>query len=153
MKENTVRAIRWSILRLLVVGALVEGVWTVYVGIDLPRHYVANHWDLAWVGLDTTQIAMLVGAAWAGWRRSNLMVVFATASATLLVVDAWFDVTTARRGDLFQSVVLAILVEVPSALVLLWVALRVLRRGVTTPPSAPRRVRSLDPLDRPDYSS
>ena len=153
MNENTVRVIRWSILRLLVVGALVEGVWAVYVGIDLPRHYVANHWDLAWVGLDIAEITMLVGAAWAGWRRSNLIVVFANASATLLVVDAWFDVTTARRGDLFQSVVLAVLVEVPSALVLLWVALRVLRRGVTAPPSAPRRVRSLDSLDGPDYSS
>ena len=153
MNENTVRVIRWSILRLLIVGALVEVVWTVYVGIDLPRHYVANHWDLAWVGLDIAEITMLVGAAWAGWRRSNLTVVFATASATLLVVDAWFDVTTARRGDLFQSVVLAVLVEVPSALVLLWVALRVLRRGVTAPPRAPRRVRSLDSLDGPDYSS
>ena len=90
-------------------------VWAVDVGIDLPRHYVANHRDLAWVGLDYAQITMLMGAAGAGPRRRNLMVVFAT--ATLLVVDAWFHATTARRGHLFKSVVLAVLVEMPSALV------------------------------------
>ena len=153
MKEHTVRVIRWSLLRLLIVGALLEGVWTVYVGIDLPRRYVANHWDLAWVGLDIAQIAMLVGAAWAGWRRSNLMVIFATASATLLSVDAWFDVTTARRGDLFQGLVLAGLVEVPSALVLIWVALRIVRHGVSAAATDPPRWSDLDAVEGRDYSS
>ena len=58
MEEDTVIAIRWSLLRLGIVGALVEGVWTVDVGIDLPRHDVAIHWDLAGVGLDIAQITM-----------------------------------------------------------------------------------------------
>ena len=92
-------------------------VWAVDVGIDLPRHYVANHRDLARVGLDSAPITMLMGAAGAGSRRRNLRVVFATATTTLLVVDAWFHATTVRRGHLFQSVVLAVLVEMPSALV------------------------------------
>ena len=152
MKEETVKVVRWTILRLMVLGALAEGVWTVYVAIDLPRHYVANHWDIAWVGLDLAQVAMLVGAAWAGWRRSNLIVVFATASATLLVVDAWFDVTTARRGDQFQSIMLAGLVEVPSALILLWVALRVLRHGPVSADGPPRTLPS-DVRDGRGYSS
>ncbi|MBW4030172.1 MAG: hypothetical protein HIU57_05770 [Acidobacteria bacterium] len=152
MKENTVNVIRWSLLRLLILGALAEGVWTVYVGIDLPRHYVANHWDVAWVGLDVAQIIMLAGTAWAGWRRTNLMVVFATSAATLLMIDAWFDVTTARRGDQVQGIVLAGLVEVPSALILTWVALRVLRHGVTTT-EVPARVRSLGGFEGRDSSS
>ncbi len=152
MREETVKVVRWTILRLMVLGALAEGVWTIFVGIDLPRHYVANHWDIAWVGLDLAQIAMLAGAAWAGWRRSGLIVVFATASATLLVVDAWFDVTTARRGDLFQGIVLAGLVEIPSALVLLWVALRVLRHGPVAVDAPPRTLSADAREGHDDYS-
>ena len=152
MREETVKVVRWTILRLMVLGALAEGVWTIFVGIDLPRRYVANHWDIAWVGLDLAQIAMLASAAWAGWRRSSLIVVFATASATLLVVDAWFDVTTARRGDQFQGIVLAGLVEVPSALILLWVALRVLRHGPAAAELPPRTFPE-DAREGRDYSS
>ena len=127
MKERTVTAVRWSLLRLLTLGALGEMLWTIYVGEDLPRHYVADHWDIAWVGLDAAQVIMLSGAAWAAWRRSTLIVYFASVSSTLLVIDAWFDVTTARRGDVFQGIVLAGVVELPSAIVLAWVALRALR--------------------------
>ena len=127
MEERTVKLIRWSLLRLMTLGAVAETGWTIYVGLDLPRHYVANHWDVAWVGLDVAQVTMLSCAAWAAWRRSTLLVIFSTASATLLVTDAWFDVTTARRGDVFQGILLAGLVEIPSAVILLWVAHRGLR--------------------------
>ena len=130
MRESTLRAVRWSVLRLLTLGALVETAWTIYVGADLPRHYVANHWDVAWVGIDAAQVVMLSASAWAAWRRHSLLVVFASSSATLLLVDAWFDVTTARHGDVAQSLLLAALVEVPSAIVLAWVALRSLRHAV-----------------------
>lgn len=126
------KVIRWSFLRLLTLGVLVESAWTVYLGVELPRIYVANHWDIAWVGLDIAQVVMLSAAAWTAWRGSTWLVIFATASATLLVIDAWFDVTTARRGDQWQSIVLASLVEVPSALVLVWVAHRGLRHAVMT---------------------
>jgi hypothetical protein len=37
-------------------------------------------------------------------------------------LDAWFDVTTANHGDIMQSLLVAVFVEVPSALALLWVA-------------------------------
>ncbi|NNN07639.1 MAG: hypothetical protein HKL85_00395 [Acidimicrobiaceae bacterium] len=137
MKERTVRVIRWSLLRLLTLGALAETIWTIYVGYELPRHYVANHWDIAWVGLDVAQVIMLSASAWAAWRRNTLLVIFATASATLLLVDAWFDVTTARRGDLGQGMLLAGLVEAPSAFILLWVAYRGLRHAVLLPIGEP----------------
>lgn len=130
MKESTIRVARWSLLRLLTFGAVGETIWTVYVGVALPRHYVANHWDVAWVGLDVAQVAMLSASAWAAWRRNTLLVMFATISATLLTVDAWFDVTTARRGELVESILMATLIEVPSALVLYWVAHRGLRHTV-----------------------
>ena len=137
MKERTVRVIRWSLLRLLTVGALLEMVWTIYVGYKLPRHYVANHWDVAWVGIDAAEVLLLSASAWAAWRRNTLLVIFATASATLLLLDAWFDVTTALHGDVFQGILLAGLVEVPSAAVLLWVAHRGLRHAVLLPSAGP----------------
>lgn len=137
MKQRTVRVIRWSLLRLLTLGVLIEMIWTIYVGYQLPRHYVANHWDVAWVGLDVAEVLMLSASAWAAWRRNTLLVIFASASATLLMIDAWFDVTTARRGDVVQGILLAGIVEVPSALVLLWVAHRVLRQAVLLPATGP----------------
>jgi hypothetical protein len=150
MKERTVRVIRWSLLRFLTLGALTEMIWTIYVAYELPRHYVADHWDVAWVGLDAAQILMLSASAWAAWRRNTLLVIFATASATLLVIDAWFDVTTARHGDLTQGIMLAGIVEVPSALVLLWVAYRGLRHTVLVPsrgPGAPTRSNTFDTVE------
>lgn len=124
MRERTAKAIGRTFLRLLVIGAILETAWTVYIGFILPRQYSANHWDLAWVGLDLLQVSMLIGVAWAAWHRRQVLVVFATACATLLVMDGWFDLTTARRGGVFQSLLLAVIVEIPFALIMLWVALR-----------------------------
>ncbi len=49
--------------------------------------------------------------------------------ATLLVADAWFDVTTsATAADATQALILALLVELPAAAFSLYVAHRVGRR-------------------------
>ncbi len=147
MKESTIKMIRWSLLRLLTLGAVCETMWTVYVGVELPRRYVAHHWNIAWVGLDVAQVVMLAASAWAAWRRNTLLVIYATASAALLLIDAWFDVTTARRGDVAQSILLASIVEVPSALVLLWVAHRGLRHTVLMPPTESTNVKRSTTFD------
>ena len=122
------RIARGPVLALLVTVSIVEIVWTIYLGLRLPRHYVANHWDLAWVGLDVGEIAMMLLTAWAAWRRRALFILFACVSGTLFLVDAWFDVTTARRGDVWQSGVLAVVWEVPLAIALYWLAQRAARR-------------------------
>jgi hypothetical protein len=119
---------RDRLLSALVVGVFLEIVWTIYLGWRLPRHYVAHHWDLAWVGLDVAEILLLLGSAWAAWRRRAVLILFAVALATLLLLDAWFDVTTAGHGDFLESVLVSIFVEVPSALALLWIARRAARR-------------------------
>ena len=123
---------RERLLAALLIGAALEILWAVYLGWRLPRHYVAAHWALAWVGLDVAEIAMLLGAAWAAWRQRAVLILFSIAAATLFLLDAWFDVTTAGHGDELQSVVLAVFVEVPSALVLLWVARRAALRLLAT---------------------
>jgi len=108
-------------------AALLETAWTIYIGWRLPRHYVANHWALAWVGLDVAQIFMLLLCAWAAWRGRALLILFASSAGTLLLVDAWFDVTTARNGGIVQSLLLALVVEIPSAIVLFFITWRAVK--------------------------
>lgn len=131
-RRLTLRTTRERLLSALVVGAFAEILWTTYLAWRLPRHYVVHHWDLAWVGLDVAEILMLLGLAWAAWRQRAVLILFATASATLLLVDAWFDVTTTGHAGLLESVLVAIIVEVPLALALLWIARRAARRLITT---------------------
>jgi hypothetical protein len=130
------RAARDRLFALLLTGALLETVWTIYLAWRLPRHYVANHWDLAWVGLDVAEIVILFAAAWAAWHRRATLIAYSIASATLLLLDAWFDVTTASRGDVVESVLVAIFVEVPSAIALLYLARRAAKRLFTSHYSA-----------------
>jgi hypothetical protein len=119
---------RDRIMVALLTGAFAELLWCIYLGVVLPPHYVAEHWALAWIGLDVAEISMLFAAAWAAWRQRALIILFTIAGATLFLLDAWFDVTTAHHGDIDQSIVLAVCLEVPSALALLWVAYRAMVR-------------------------
>jgi hypothetical protein len=112
-------------MTVLISGAVLEVLWTVYLGWRLPYKHTAYHWDVAWVGLDVAEIAMLLGAAWAAWRRRALLILFA-------ILDAWFDVTTSGKSGFNESLTLAVLVEVPSAIALLWVARRAAHVLLTT---------------------
>ncbi len=114
------------LFRVLTVAAIGETAWMVFLGWRLPPTYVATHWDAAWLGLDAAEVLSLLACAWAAWRRRAVIVIYATITATLFLLDAWFDVTTARRGDLDVSVI-TLAIEVPSALALLWVARRAMR--------------------------
>lgn len=125
--ENSAKVQRDIFMIVLITGAVLETVWVAYISVRLPRHYVANHWDLAWAGLDSAQVVFLLLTAWAAWRRRAILIYFANISGMLLLVDAWFDVTTARYRDLGQSLAF-LAVEIPSALFLLWVSLRTARR-------------------------
>ena len=144
---------RELVLTALTTGALLETAWTIYLAWRLPRHYTANHWDLAWVGLDSAQVLMLLLAAWAAWRRRAVLILFSCAAGTLLLVDAWFDVTTARYDEISQSF-LSVAVEVPSALLLFWIAHHVVRRlgSAITNGGDPISVRRLPIPDRADRS-
>jgi hypothetical protein len=140
VRPSRIRFPRDTLLGVLITAALLETAWIVYVGVRLPRHYVANHWDLAWVGLDVAQVVMLLASAWAAWRRRALLILFATSSGTLMVLDAWFDVTTARGGDFDQSLILALAIEIPFALGLFWVSRRTVKQLERSMPSDPDRV-------------
>lgn len=102
---------------------LVTVPWVVHLAFTLPAREVAAHYRGAWVGFDVGLIVALLTTAYAGWRGRSHIQIPATVSATLLTVDAWFDVMTAPMGrDLAVAVVLAVVVELPLAVVCIWVA-------------------------------
>lgn len=98
--------------------------WTAYLVLTLPgRHVQTGYYDVAWGGFDVALAALLV-ATGAGLLHRKLWVQStATAAATMLVCDAWFDVLSSEAGrERLVAIVLALAVELPSAAVCLLIA-------------------------------
>src|SRR5712691_12954983 len=122
------RALDW-IGMLFAAAALVLVPWVVLLVRALPSHHRSAHWDVAWGGFDVALALLLVGVAFAAWRRSPWLEEAATATATLLFVDAWFDVlTSATRTELMGAVTQALLLELPLAFLSLRLARNAGRR-------------------------
>ncbi len=113
---------RW-VPPLLALIALALVPWAIWLTTVLPAHEVAEHWDLAWGGLDLFLAAALLATAVAAWRRSPLLEAAAACTGTLLVVDAWFDLLTSEGRNLTYAIVLAVVAELPLAAVCLWIVI------------------------------
>jgi hypothetical protein len=116
-----VRLPRW--LGPAAVAALILYVpWMIYLAYTLPRREDSDHYDVAWLGFDIAQWAVMGALAYAIIKRRPAVAPLASAAATLLVVDAWFDMVTAStRNEFMVAFVLAALIEVPAALVCVWI--------------------------------
>lgn len=99
--------------------------WTIYLGLTLPESYPAQHWLATWVGFDILLLAFMITTAVLGFLQHHLLHLFAFATGVLLVCDAWFDVLTAKRGDVAVSVLTATFGELPIAAVLVIGAVRI----------------------------
>lgn len=117
--------------------------WIAYLAYSLPSRQVSADYDVAWAGFDVMLLAALAGTGYFALRRSRYLATAAAAAATLLVVDAWFDVMTTLPGQRLEPVALAAGVELPLAAVCVWLSLHtqqlaerrlvlLLRRGRTT---------------------
>jgi hypothetical protein len=63
--------------------------------------------------------------------KSRWIIITASTAATLLLVDAWFDVCSSKGGyELDQALVLAVFIEVPLAIASFWLAYRVLNQNL-----------------------
>ena len=103
--------------------------WIVYLAITLPKRDLDRHYRLAWVGFDCLLVFAIVRTAYMAFRIDPRVQFPATATATLLFVDAWFDITTSgSRAAALEALVLALLVEIPAALFSLFLARRVSRQ-------------------------
>lgn len=101
--------------------------WTAYLAVTLPQRSIARHYDFAWVGYDGIIVLALARTAYLAWRGSRFVVMPAVATATLLIADAWFDViTSSGRDNRIQAIVLAVLVELPTAALSIILARRAL---------------------------
>jgi hypothetical protein len=86
------------LVRLIAVSAVVLLPWAAYLALSLPANVSARHWPLAWTGLDVVMAAGLAATARLAVRRDRRLAFPAVSTATLLLVDAWFDVCTAPAG-------------------------------------------------------
>jgi hypothetical protein len=103
----------------LVYGVIAVGLlpWTAYLADSLPRRNLAEHWDLAWAGFDALLALLVARVAWLALHRRRDVALPAAALATMLVVDAWFDVVTSwGTASQWQAVALAVACELPLAL-------------------------------------
>jgi hypothetical protein len=97
--------------------------WTAYLFVVLPRTAPAAHFDLAWGGFDLALLVVLALTGWAAVRRRRWLAAVAGASAALLGADAWFDVVTAPApAERWVALAMAVLVELPLAVVCGWLA-------------------------------
>jgi len=113
---------RW-VVPLFALAALFLVPWVLILVHVLPSKHRAAHWDIAWAGFDLALALLLLSVAVAAWRRSPWLEGAATAAATLLFVDAWFDVlTSSTRTDRFVALGEAVFVELPLAVVCLLLA-------------------------------
>ena len=121
------RAGRLAWVYLIVAVGLI--VWTVFLALSLPKENLEHHYRLTWTGFDLIEVLAIYLTAHLAFRLDARVVYPATVVATLLVADAWFDVTTsATAADATQALILALLVELPAAAFSLYVAHRVGRR-------------------------
>jgi hypothetical protein len=118
--------------RLFALAALVLVPWIVVLVRMLPSEHRAAHWDIAWAGFDIALAFLLLGVAVAAWRRSPWLEGASTAAATLLFVDAWFDIlTSSSHREFVVAIVEAVLVELPLAVLCLAIARSAERRLAT----------------------
>jgi len=119
--------VRRSRLVALAVGGFLLP-WSVLLAVTLPASAQAQHWALAWSGLDVAEAAAALATALLlamGDRRASLP---AAAGGTLLLIDAWFDVCTSAPGaGLAMAVAEAGCLEIPLALAAWWVAIALTR--------------------------
>ena len=93
--------------------------WIIYLRVTLPTQEIASHYRTAWVGFDAILFSQLARTGIYAFRKREREQVrlHAAVCATLLTVDAWFDVTTSPKSDLPVSIALAALIELPLAFV------------------------------------
>ena len=90
--------------------------WTLYLAVTLPRHYQAHHYWLGWVGFDLALVAVLVVTGLSLARGGPGLSRYAAVAATMLVIDAWFDVLNAATlTDFLVAVLTGVLFELPLA--------------------------------------
>ena len=120
---------KWdAVLVVVVISCLILAAWTGYLAVTLPRFYRTGSWRGAWVGFDVALLVAFALTGWAAWRRRQALIMTLVVLATLLLCDAWFDVVLdVRTRGFWESLTSALAVELPLALLAIFIARRLLR--------------------------
>jgi hypothetical protein len=128
-------------LTLMIGGTFVLIPWIIYLSFALPQDYVVHDWWATWAGFDVLLLIFMAVTVLLGLFRRQLLLLTAFATGVLLICDAWFDIMTAGPNDVWLSVLTAVLGELPLAILLMVVSLRLVRLTATRlwalKPSAP----------------
>lgn len=107
-----------QLLLLVIAGVLLA--WTIVLGSLMHGQAEVRNWSVSWIGMDLLQVVGLVVTSQLLARRARLVSPAAAATATLLILDAWFDVMTAEGGAAwYLALAMAAFAELPAAL---WLA-------------------------------
>ena len=113
------------------------------LAVTLPRYYRTGDWHGAWVGFDLALLVAFAATAWAAWRGRQVLIMCLLVLATLLLCDAWFDVTLdLHTSGFLVSLLSALLIEIPLAVLAIIGARRLLRLTIA-------RIRSREGLTGP----
>jgi hypothetical protein len=111
------------VVPLFAVAGIVLVPWILFLASSLPSTHASAHWDIAWAGFDLALALLSLAVALAAWRRSPWLEGAASGAATLLFVDASFDIpTSSSHVELGLSIAEAAFVELPLALICLLLA-------------------------------
>lgn len=128
--RQRVHAPRW-LVPLAVSACLCMIPWLVFLGLTLPSKVHSDNYDITWLGFDSALIVVLGLVGYCAWKRRPAAGTFAAVAAAMLVIDAWFDVTTSSGSALVVALVLAFAGELPLAIICVWAAVAAERNRAT----------------------
>lgn len=99
--------------------------WLFTLASELPAQTTAVHWNTVWVGLDSLEALGLASTGLLLRRQDSRAALTSAATATLLAMDAWFDVLTSAPGaDRATAITMAAGAELPLAALCAYLAVR-----------------------------
>ena len=117
--------------------------WIAILLQTLPEHYTSSDWRAVWVGLDIAELLGFAATAWAAWHERQILIFFMIITGTLLLCDAWFDLTLSYGSSGFtDSILSALLAEFPLAFLMFAGARRLVRVAVRDAHGAAREQRA-----------
>ncbi len=127
----------------LIVMAVLLACWAIWLAVGgFPKHNLQhqhhhlvsvkqlspNDWTATWVGLDIIEVAGLFTTGYLLHTGRKGVRTVALLSIPVFTLDAWFDIMTAVSSRAtMRAILMAAFLEVPTALLLAWVARRIKR--------------------------
>jgi hypothetical protein len=107
--------VRRRLAVVVLMSAVVLLPWIAYLAVSLPPTASARHWPAVWAGLDTAEAIGLAATGWLAFRRDRRAALTAASTATMLVLDAWFDVCTSAVGRSSAFALIDVVIELAEA--------------------------------------